>query len=1796
GRLARHYEVLLAGAAANPDQPIARLPLLSQAECHLLLHSWNNHPAPYPAAGGIHQLVERQAARQPEAVAVATLESSLTYAALEQRANQLAHYLQAQGVGPERRVGLALERSPELVVAVLGVLKAGGAYVPLDPTYPPARLAFMAQDAGLTLLLADGRSPHDWQRLAPGVRVILLEEAAGAIAHQSPSPPASNLAADNLAYVIYTSGSTGQPKGVLVSHRGLLNVAAAEERRLGLRPADRILQFSSLNFDASMFEMLMAWQVGAALCLGEREQLLPGPNLAGYLAQMGVTVVALTPSTLAALPERALPALRLVIAGGEACPAELVHRWGRGRRFYNVYGPTEATIWATAAECRPEESVPPVGSPIDNVELYILDDHLQPLPVGVVGELCLGGVGLARGYLNQPGLTAERFVPHPFSRQPGQRLYRTGDRARYRADGQVEFLGRLDGQVKLRGYRIELGEIEAALAAHEAVAGCAVVPRQDRPGEKRLVAYLVLAEGAAAPPLESWPAYLRQRLPAYMVPAAFVLLDRLPTSPNGKLDYRALPPPELYPEPTHQATPPGTQLEQVVAAIWSRVLGVEKVGIHDNFFDLGGHSLLLAQVHSQVQEAVGVPLPLLDLFQYPTVDSLARRLAEGQESQPAALEQGHTLAQARRASIKQRTQDRSKREYRGSEVSVSNSEDNLYDIAIIGLAGRFPGARDVEAFWQNLRNGLESISFFSDDELIAAGVDPTLLGNPNYVKAAGSLEDVALFDAAFFGFSPREAELMDPQQRFFLEGAWEALEAAGYDPARHTGRIGVFAGVSTNTYLFHNLLPNRELIESVGAYQTMLSNDKDFLATRVSYKLGLTGPSLTIQTACSTSLVAVHYACQSLLNHECHMALAGGVSISVPTKSGQLYQPGGISSPDGHCRAFDAQARGTVGGNGMGIVVLKRLADARRDGDVIHAVIKGSAVNNDGAAKVGYTAPSVEGQAQVIVEAMAMADVRPETIAYVEAHGTGTELGDPIEVAALTRAFRTGTDKNGFCAIGSVKTNIGHLDAAAGVAGLIKVVLALKHQELPPSLHFTAPNPQIDFAGSPFYVNDKLRSWPGAAQPRRAGVSSFGIGGTNAHVIVEEAPARQATTTGDWQLLPLSARDEATLDRVAARLAGEFERQPELPLADVAYTLQMGRRAFAQRRAVVCRDVSEARRLLAARGPTPGFANSGQAAGHPAVAFMFPGQGTQYVNMGRELYQREPVFREHVDRCAHLLRPLLGLELPTLLYPEFAQEAEGDKVGHQLNQTAFTQPALFTVCYGLAQLWMAWGIHPQAMIGHSIGEYVAACLAGVLSLEDALKVVAARGRFMQQMAPGAMLAVLLPEEQTMAQLAGNSLALAAVNGADQCVVAGTMEEVEVLARALEEQGVACRRLPTSHAFHSAMMEPAMALFEAEVQTVALNPPQIPYLSNVTGTWITPAEATDPAYWVRQLRQPVRFADGARLLAGERRIFLEVGPGQSLGRGVQSVLAGPEAPLVLGTLPGQREAGTASEQALILNSLGRLWSAGAPVEWQGLHAGKPRQRVTLPTYPFAREPYWIEPGGRSKVIGERRPALPAGEREVSQWFYLPAWRRTLPPHSSPNGQPRRWLLWCDEQGLGEQLALRLTGDGHNVFTVKAGRQFARDGDYAYTINPRQPADYEALVRQLPETPLAMVHLWSLTSAESDHPAQAFLEWCQERGYYSLLYLAQALEKQNRTGKLAITVVSNHLCQVVANETVHPEKATLLGPCKVIPQEYANLTCRYIDVSWPATRAEPAARLIDQLVTEILAPTSEAVVAY
>jgi amino acid adenylation domain-containing protein len=1820
-RMAEQFQNLLAGIMGNPGCRIHELPLLSDAERHKLLTEWNRTQYEYPQHQCIHQLFEVQVERTPTSVALVFEDRRLTYQELNCQANQLAHHLQRSGVNIETLVGIHIERSIEMVIGLLGILKAGGAYVPLDPSYPQERLASILSDARLQLLITSEKLIAELPQCIT-TNVILLDRDWKFVGKERQDNPIVDNKLTNLAYILYTSGSTGQPKGVMIEHRSTVNFLNWVRGVYSSEQLAGVLASTSINFDLSVFEIFAPLCWGGQVIIAENALHLPT-----LPARDSVTLLNTVPSVITELLRmNAIPnGVRTFNLAGEPLSLKLIQQLYQqypNANIFNLYGPTEATTYATFTMVQQNEcQSPTIGRPLANTQIYILDRHLQLVPIGVPGELYIGGNGLARGYLNRPELTEEKFIPTPFENSDSNRLYKTGDLARYLPDGNIEFLGRLDNQVKIRGFRIELGEIEALLAQHPKVQDNVVLVREHL-GEQCLVAYVVPQQSPAV--INELRYFLKQKLPQYMIPFAFVDLDFLPLTLNGKIDRRALLNLKIQAQIAATSTVYQMKAEQLIADIWKELLHVENVGIYDNFFDVGGHSLLMTQVCGRLQKTFDKNISMVDMFKYPTISDLAKYFTQKEH-------EGWTF------DVQQQQRDEN-----------GNQDSRNLDVAIIGMSCRFPGSPNIEAFWQNLQDGVESISFFSDAELLSTGIDPELFNHPNYVKSKFILPDIELFDAAFFGFSPKEAEVMDPQHRFFLEVSWEALESAGYNPKSLVNKTGIYAGAGMNTYSYNNFNfhQGRGIKSLVDEYQAMIGNDRDFLSTRVSYKLNLSGPSLNVQTACSTSLVAVHLACQSLRNRECDMALAGGVSIRIPQQAGYLYQEGMILSPDGHCRAFDAQAQGTVPGNGLGIVVLKRLAEAIADGDCIHAIIKGSAINNDGSSKVGYTVPSVDGQAAVIADAQVKAGVAPETITYIEAHGTGTLLGDPIEITALKQAFQH-TKNKGFCAIGSVKTNIGHLDAASGIAGLLKTVLALKHKLLPPSLHFQKPNPQIDFADSPFYVNAELCEWKTDGIPRRAGVSSFGIGGTNAHIVLEEAASeyqrsKEASALGSfansksitckneheterpWHLLTLSAKSDKALEELILSYQSYLATHLEENLADICFTANVGRAHFGHRLALVANStlqLSEQLTALASASMGKKVLRDVNSSHLSEIAFLFTGQGSQYAGMGQQLYQTQKTFREAIDQCQEILIPFLSVPLLEILTESTL-----------IDQTANTQPALFAIEYALFQLWQSWGIAPTTVMGHSIGEYVAACVAGVFSLEDGLKLIAAQGRLMQSLPEaGSMVAVFASEDivREAVQAHSRNVAIAAINAPNNLVISGESSVIETIVASFLSQGIETRNLPFSHAFHSPLMQPILAEFEKVAQQISYSLPHLNIVSNVTGEIITQEIAT-PQYWCRHIQQPVKFAAGMETLSHLGcNIFLEIGPMSTL------LVIGRQCVSQKGVvwLPSLHPKHSDWQQ--ILQSLSELYVSGVNIDWSSVERDYARRRVTLPTYPFQRQYYWVDAERDKYKIQEQKQTsivnlLNQGNVEklanllendkslspelkklvpnlltalvdkhqqelkatsVENWFYHLDWKaksRHLPVTFNPTQiiEPGTWLILADQKGIGERLAKLLEKLGHQCLLVFMGNSYKKEENASWIIDPSRLEHFETFWQNALSTldfPLqGVVHLWSLETIPTENLTIPALEQAQIINCGSVLNLLQTLIKHHSLVSPRLWLATMGAVPVeLSAKSIAVAQSSVWGLGKVIALEHSQLWGGLIDLDTDDLLDNLAARLLEEI---------------
>ncbi|MBF9029162.1 amino acid adenylation domain-containing protein [Rhodobacterales bacterium HKCCE3408] len=1472
----------------------------------------------------------------------------MDYAQLDRRSDALAGRLAELGIGPGDFVGITSGRSQSLIVAVLAVLKAGAAYVPLDLALPRERLNFIASDTGLRVLL--GRAPDQG---FDGVDVLSPEDFP-----EEGTAPDVEITGETVAYVMYTSGTTGTPKGVVVPHRSIIRLLR-DITWADFGPETSMLHASAFAFDASILDIFAPLLNGGTIVIPP-DGMLSVSELADALDGGAANTVWLTSGLFNVVADTRPDCFRharLVMVGGDVVsPAHL--RKVRGIcpdvSFLNGYGPTETGVFSTThpisdAELASDSAIP-IGHAVDGTQIYIVDDKLMPVPEGSEGELCVAGRGLAQGYLNRPDQTAEKFVPAPWNADI--LLYRTGDMGVADADGVIRFLGRLDAQVKVRGYRVELGEVEAAIAAGTGVRQAAVIAVSGSDtADKRLIGFYVAGDDFDETDLTH---ALVARLPDHARPSELYRVDEIPINANGKTDrheLKSIRDERLAARARRRSAGTG-EIGDLIAARFAAALDqpADTLDRRANFFDLGASSLHVARVHEELQKALSRRFPISDFFLHSTIDSLSKHLG------------GVEVAKTDKGGEPRR---------RGGGETATDA------IAIVGLAGRFPGAPDVDTFWQGLLDGREMISQFTEDEL---DIDPRA-ENPgvNYVLARGVMPDPDMFDAKHFGIPPREADRLDPQHRIMLEVAQTALDAAGHDPDRFGGRIGIFCGASQSSYLLNNLVSAPGASRALAAgypvrdFATALGNDKDFLATRIAYKLNLRGPAVTVQSACSTSLVAVGQACEALRTGQADMCLAGGVSITFPSRRPYAYLPDGMASADGHCRTFDAEATGTVFGDGAGLVVLRRLSDALEDGDEIIAVIRGHAINNDGSDKAGYAAPSIRAQAEVISAAHRAAGVTPRQVGYIEAHGTATPLGDPIEFTALQTAFAEGTDETGFCRIGTAKTNVGHLDIAAGVTGLIKAALTLKHGVIPPLLHYTAPNPRIDFEHSAFRPVSERTEWPRGETPRIAGVSAFGVGGTNIHMIIEEAPVAPeeaaAPVVPGPRVFPLSASSPEALAQAVADLGASAAANTDADPDRIVATLRHGRRLFAHRTVLVAEDMAG---LSASAGAQ---ARPVKAGNREALAFLFPGQGAQHVGMARELYEHAPVFREALKACCDLLEPELGLNLLDIIH---APEEQREEMTGRLKDTSLAQPSIFAVSYALAKQWDHWGITPDVMVGHSIGEFAAATIAGVIDLPDALKLIALRGRLMADLPRGVMVSVRASEDEVLPYL-GSGLDLAAVNGAKAVVLAGPEEAADAILPQLEADGFVASRLHTSHAFHSHMMEPALAPFRDAVAKIELRAPRIPILSTVTGDWLTDDEAMDPDYWASHMRKPVRFFDAIQVLWAEgRHMFLESGPGRTLatlaGQNPDRARAQP----AIGSLP-HAQAENADSHAAMLESFGMLWAHGWPVDWTRIDEGRPeaRRMSGLPAYPFQRTRHWVEP-----VDAKAMPEATIADAEVT----------------------------------------------------------------------------------------------------------------------------------------------------------------------------------------------------------------------
>lgn len=1486
-------------------------------------------------------LIRKQCEQTPDVIAVLDHEGSQTYGELNRKSDQLAWHLNHLGIGKGDLVGLCCNRNVDLPSLLVGILKSGAGYVPLDPDYPVERLAYMVENSGVKHVVAHEAQTHLTKQFDIPLTVVDRDWAQVASAKPSAGNESSEPSKD-IAYVIYTSGSTGKPKGVLVPHSSAVNMLWSMIEWPGFTSEDRILATTTLSFDISVAEMFLPLVTGGSVAVVDRQTAKDTTALVAAMKQFEVNFMQATPAMWRMIVEADFPGhsdMKFITAG-EPLPRDLIRPMlDRCGEVWNLYGPTETTVYSSGTQVTSDEGRILIGVPVANTQVYIVDEDDELCPPETEGELLIAGEGMTHGYLKRPDLNAEKFTTWN-----GIQVYRTGDLAKLTEDGQIDHLGRIDNQIKLNGHRIELGEIDAAMSMQPGVRQAATVLREDRPGDKRLVGYL-LANEDAQPNTAKVREAISKSLPDYMVPNTIVVVEEFKYTPSGKLDRSSFEPPSRKrPAIGTDYVAPKAGKEIQLAEIWQDVLQIEQIGTRDNFFELGGNSIRAVKVVAAVKQQMGLDVSGAEFFDNPTMESFLGLTERKQELH---------------------------KEFK-SFVKPNRSSSGEY--AIVGMAARMPGAQDLNEFWQNLVDGTESIRFFTPEELDST-LDARDTQDPNYVAARGIIEEADHFDARFFRMPPRTAEMMCPQQRIMLEIAWTALEDAGIVPDKTSETIGIWAGTYSTSYFIKNVLTNPDLVRQTGEFQAGVLNEKDYIATRVAHALNFSGPAINVNTACSTSLVALIEACKSLDAGHCDVALAGGVSVTFPQKSGHVHQAGSIFSPDGHCRPFDAEGAGTLFSDGGGVVVVKRLEDAVADEDRIYAVVKGFGINNDGGEKASFSAPSISGQAQTVAMAQRMGNVSPESIGYIEAHGTATPIGDPIEVSALRMVFEAQTEKKQFCAIGSVKSNIGHTVAAAGVAGLIKVAMSLHQEMIPATLHYQNANPQIDFENSPFYVCDSLTPWKRREEePRRAGVSSFGVGGTNAHILLEEAPVsccenRDSESNNELpvSVIPISAKTpEALLENVKG-LAGYLSTMnDESSIHEIASVLQSRRDEFTYRAAVVADNLQDAAAILTTK-KSPQFMKRRSSAAKRDVVFMFPGQGSQYVRMGQNLYEHSEVFRTHLDACAEILQPLLGRDMRDVLFPPKGDEESAKEI---LKNTQFTQPALFSLGYSLAQVWLAWGVTPSALMGHSIGEFAAACVAGVFSLEDGLEMITKRGAAMQALPGGSMMSVRKPGAEIEPLLWGE-MAIGSYNGPQLCVVAGPDEQVAQLQTQLEAEDIVCRHLHTSHAFHSPMMNSIVDPFAEFVAQFSLSNPSIPILSTVTGEWMTEEQATNPSYWAEHLRKPVRFSEAVtRMWSNEEemggdpsRILIELGPRRTLATLSKQHATDPKSQVSIPTLSDNAEDN--AEWKSMVSAVAQLWLAGADIPWARLSSdGQPREKVrhlSLPTYAFQRKQYFITPG-------------------------------------------------------------------------------------------------------------------------------------------------------------------------------------------------------------------------------------------
>lgn len=1685
--MAKSLKVLMEDVLRHEEKTLAEVCLMQECDRLVIKKEFNNTKTDYPCTETIVSLFQEQVKKNGNKIAVIYQDQSISYQELDIISDRIAGYISREGINAGQIVGVEATKSIEMIAAVMGILKAGCAYVPIHPEYPKVRKQKILDQTASGIVFTNKELPPE---IPSGVKYVDIRNICSDGENTEEN---ITVLPNSLAYLIFTSGSTGNPKGIMIEHKGIVRLVK-NTNYVKFLDQDRLLSTCSLEFDVSAFEIFGALLNGIPLCLMHKQDMLSPVLLKKEIEDKQVSMMWMTTPLFNQMVQ-AEPAIfdtirYLIIGGDTLVPAyiNLLRNYNQNIQIVNGYGPTENTVLSTAQliECQYERRIP-IGKPISNSTAYIVDVYGNLQPIGAVGEICVGMDGVARGYHNDPVLTGQQFIPDILF--PGNTMYKTGDIGRFLPDGTIDFFGRNDHQIKVRGFRIELQEIEKALDNCEGISQSVVLCEENHKGEKELVAFLETKEETDEQALR---AQLNQLLPPYYMPSKFVFLAHMPYMVSGKLDRKALKRLAADRKEEKQAVI-FTGLEKKIADIWKEVLGFEVNDNNKNFFETGGNSLQLIKLSSLLKKELNLDISEVDLFAYSTISSIAGFIESKQTKKP------EKTGMDKSADID------SDDEYM---IENYNSDKQNEDIAIVGVSCRFPEAMTKEIYWENLKLGKESAKVFTKEELRNSGIKEDVVKSEQYVPVKAILDEYEYFDHGLFGCTEREAELMDPQLRLLHECTFSALEDAGLNSECEEEKIGLYIGASPNFAWLNSIAANQE--DSTAKWEAANLNYHS-LATPISYRLGLNGPSIMMSTACSSSLAAVHMAYQAVKRGECTAAVAGGVSVALPVKNGYEYQEGMIRSADGHCRAYGQDANGTFTGDGVGLVALMPLSKAVEQRAHIYGVIKGSALNNDGNKKVGFTAPGYHGQVEVIRKALADAAISPESINYIEGHGTGTHLGDKIEIQALQEVFKNRTST---CVLGSVKSNIGHLDAAAGIAGLIKTILMLEHGQIVPSINVEKENEIFSCEDNKLVVGKTLMDWK-ADGSRRAGVSSFGIGGTNVHMILEEnSQKRMVEDDGDRHIILLSGDTKNALKRNIDTLR-EFIEREEVSVSDLSYTLKNGRKHLKYRLMIEAGSLCE---LAGQLGKIEKDACKEVSRTRKKVVFLFPGQGSQFTGMGKGLYEENARFRRVADECFTYLKDF-HLDILKDYFLGIKEMPVDTKV---------IQPLLFVFEYALASALSEMGIEPDYMIGHSIGEYTAACIAGVFSLKDAVKLVVYRSRYMQEAQSGQMISVICSSNRARSlteQVQG--IDIAAVNGQEQFVFSGAIEHIHQLRKILDDEQIIYKELQVSHAFHSRMMQGAGNEYIKILKTVDFHAPSHAYLSCVTGLCITDEDACDPQYYIRHLLQTVQFYDGVKPLADQGyEICIEIGPGAGLSNMVRKYFG--ESKMTTFTTVVAKEA---DNKALLGRLAGKLWLCGLPVVWNRYDEGRPGSRVPLPEYQFEK-----------KVFAKYSPEIRINQEneKIDQQLYVPVWKSYRLPESVEDGQKVRYLFFAQDNSFSRRIVRCLEEKGRNVTVIYQDSQSIKEWD----VN-----EYRKQLDGCGKNTRILYNWHMKEGAES---------------FRHLTAVGNAIGCINQQGGSELLYMTGKLEKVFDTDQINPDIALIRGPINVIPLEYPQIKICCIDI--------------------------------